>query len=284
MGILTLVIGFITLVPFPLATVTEGVVWLPEEAIVRAQTEGFVEELKVTHGQRVTAGTEIVNCSDPFLSLKLKVLKAQLNELQIEYYTKEQTDRVQSQIIADDMKQVEGQIKDVHERIALLTARSTGEGSVFIPMSQDLIGRFVKRGEVLGYVLEKDTMAARVAVSQSDADLVRGNTRKVDVRLAESPLESVPTHIIREVPAATENLPARVLGASGGGTIAIDPRDDRGLKAFQKMFYFDIELPTKATFFNVGGRVYVRFDHGWEPVAGRWYRSIRNLLLRRFNV
>jgi len=282
--LLAIVVGFITLVPLPLATVTQGVVWLPEEAIVRAQTEGFVEELKVTPGQRVKAGTEIVHCFDPLLSLRLKVLRAQLNELQIEYNTKERLDRVQAQMIADDMKQIEDQIRDARERLALLTVKSTAQGSVFIPMSQDLVGRFVKRGEVIGYVLEKETIAARVAVSQSDADLVRGKTSNVDVRLAESLMESAPTRMIREVPAATENLPSRVLGASGGGSIAVDPRDEHGLKAFQKMFYFDVELPSRASFFNVGGRVYVRFDHGLEPLAGRWYRNVRNLLLRRFNV
>ncbi|MCG0314243.1 MAG: efflux RND transporter periplasmic adaptor subunit, partial [Calditerricola sp.] len=282
--VLALVAGFITLVPLPLATVTEGVIWLPEEAIVRAQTEGFIEEVKVSPGQRVTAGTEIVRCSDPFLSLRLKVLEAQLNELKVEYSIEEQTDRVQAQIVGDGIRQVEGQIKDARERLELLTARSTSDGSVFVPRSQDLIGRFVKRGEIIGYVLEKNTTAARVAVAQSDADLVRRNTRRVDVRLAESFPETVSARMIREVPAATEDLPARVLGADGGGTIAIDPRDERGLKAFQKMFFFDVELPSKETFSNVGGRVYVRFDHGWEPVGGRWYRSIRNLLLRRFNV
>jgi putative peptide zinc metalloprotease protein len=282
--VLALVVGFITLIPLPLATVTEGVVWLPEEAIVRVQTEGFVEEVKVSPGQRVAVGTEIVRCSDPLLSLRLKVLEAQLNELKVEYYLKEQTDRVQAQIVDHGIKEVQGQIKDARERLDLLTARSTSVGSVFVPQSQDLIGRFVRRGEVIGYVLEKDTTAARVAVTQSDADLVRRSTRRVDVRLAESFPETLQARMIREVPAATEDLPARVLGASGGGTIAIDPRDERGLKAFQKMFFFDVELPSKETFFNVGGRVYVRFDHGWEPVGGRWYRSIRNLLLRRFNV
>ena len=34
----------------------------------------------------------------------------------------------------------------------------------------------------------------------------------------------------------------------------------------------------------VGGRVYVRFDHGTEPLATRWYRGLRRLFLKRFNV
>jgi len=57
-----------------------------------------------------------------------------------------------------------------------------------------------------------------------------------------------------------------------------------GVKAFQKIFLFDIELPEHVRLYNVGSRVYVRFDHGWEPLVWRWYRSARQLFLRRFNV
>ena len=66
--------------------------------------------------------------------------------------------------------------------------------------------------------------------------------------------------------------------------MAIDPRDQRGLKAFQKVFLFDIQLPHQVYLFSVGGRVYVRFDHGSEPLAYRWYRSVRAVFLKRFNV
>ena len=35
---------------------------------------------------------------------------------------------------------------------------------------------------------------------------------------------------------------------------------------------------------TVGGRVYVRFDHGQRSLASRWYRSVRQLFLARFDV
>ena len=59
--------------------------------------------------------------------------------------------------------------------------------------------------------------------------------------------------------------------------------DEQGLTSFQKVFLFDIS-PPDAWVFNVGGRVYVRFDHGREPLVWRWYRAARQLLLARFNV
>jgi putative peptide zinc metalloprotease protein len=35
---------------------------------------------------------------------------------------------------------------------------------------------------------------------------------------------------------------------------------------------------------NVGGRVHVRFDHGWAPLGLQWYRQVRQLFLSHFNV
>jgi putative peptide zinc metalloprotease protein len=121
-------------------------------------------------------------------------------------------------------------------------------------------------------------------VEQADADLVRSKTRAVHVRFPERLDESIPAVITREVPAATDELPGRALTREGGGRIAVDPRDELGVKAFQKLFLVDLELPERAGYYNVGGRVYARFDHGEEPLVYRWYREIRRLFLRRFNV
>jgi putative peptide zinc metalloprotease protein len=127
-------------------------------------------------------------------------------------------------------------------------------------------------------------MIARVVVNQADVDFVRQKTMDVRVRFPEEIARKMPARILREVPAATDQLPSRTLSQEGGGEIAIDPRDMPGIKAFQKFFLFDILLPPPEREYNVGGRVYVRFDHGREPLAYRWYRSIRQLFLKKFNV
>ena len=90
--------------------------------------------------------------------------------------------------------------------------------------------------------------------------------------------------IKREVPGGLERLPSSVLSRTGGGEIATDPRDNQGTKAFEKMFQFDLELTRPLDRVFVGGRVYVRFDHDPEPLAFQWYRQLRQMFLRRFNV
>jgi putative peptide zinc metalloprotease protein len=66
--------------------------------------------------------------------------------------------------------------------------------------------------------------------------------------------------------------------------VALDPGDPEGQTAIRKIFQVDLELPLPPGLLNVGGRVYVRFDHGWEPLAVQGYRHVRQLFLSRFNV
>ena len=66
--------------------------------------------------------------------------------------------------------------------------------------------------------------------------------------------------------------------------MALDPSDRQGLTAVEKVFQIDLELASQSKLINLGGRGYVRFDHGWAPLGVQWYRKIRQLFLSSFNV
>lgn len=279
-----IMVAIVTLVPVPLSTIAEGVLWFPEESFVRARTDGFVEQLVTPPAAQVRSGDLLVECRDPLLPAQIRILESQLRELQVQYDMKERTDLVQAQVTLEEMRQVQGQLDHARTRVDELKIYSRADGVFFVPSAQDLPARFVRRGEVVGYVLNKSESAARVVISQSDVDLIRTRTRGVKLRLPERVTETLPSALVREVPAGTDQLPARVLSQLGGGDVAVDPRDQKGVKAFQRIFLFDIVLPPQVYHFNVGGRVYARFDHGLEPLAWRWYRGVRQLLLKNFNV
>ena len=282
--ILAGIVAIVLFVPVPLSTLAEGVLWVPEQSFVRAGTDGFVNRIVATPGNQVKPGEPLIECSDPLLPANIRVLESRLRELKALYETQVLSDRVKAAVTNEEMKHVKGQLEDARRRADDLTIRSSTGGIFLMPMAQDLPGRFVRRGELLGYVLDRSTITARVVVSQSDVDFVRQQTVGVKIRFPEKISKTVPAVIRRELPAATDQLPSRVLSQQGGGEIAIDPRDTEGVRAFQKLFLFDIELPDLGGLYNVGGRVHVRFDHGQEPLLWRWYRSIRQLFLRRFSV
>lgn len=282
--VVALIIAAITIIPVPLGTQVEGVLWIPEQSFVRAGTDGFINKVLKASGVQVKKGEPLIECYDPFLLANIKVLESQLNGLKILYETQILKDRVQAEITKDEIKHVKAELERSIERKEELIIRSPSEGTFYLPMAQDLPGRYVKRGELLGYVLDPQTITVRVVVPQKDVDFVRLKTKEVKVRFTERISQKLPAALKREVPAATDRIPSRTLTREGGGEVPIDPRDRLGIKAFQKVFLFDVEVLENIGLYNVDGRVYVRFDHGCEPLIWRWYRSIRQLFLRRFNV
>jgi putative peptide zinc metalloprotease protein len=281
---LAIMVALVALVPVPLSTQAEGVIWIPEKSYVRAGTDGFIERILASSGSYVRRGEPLIECSDPLLPAKIKVLESRLRELKTIFDTEMISDRVKAEITKEEIAQATAEFNRAREREEELIIVSPTSGKLVVPMSEDLPGRFVKRGELLAYVVDQSTISARVVVSQADVDFVRRRTQSIDVRLPETVSEVFPAVLKREVPAATDELPSRTLSQEGGGEIAIDPRDRMGVKAFKKVFLFDLEMPIQARLYNVGGRVYVRFDHGREPLIFRWYRGARQLFLRRFNV
>jgi putative peptide zinc metalloprotease protein len=284
LAIVVIAMAVIFLMPVPLSTRTEGVMWVPEESFVRAGAEGVIDRIVTKPGTEVSPGDLLIQCSDPLLPARIRVLESKYAELLALYDSQILLDRLKAQITAEQISHVTNQLQDAREKASELAVYSQAKGIFLVSFPQDLPGKFVRRGEVLGYVVEPSMVTIRVVVSPPDADLVRERTRMVQIRLPEKLSEIAMASIKREVPAATDQLPAKALGQAGGGVVAIDPRDEKGLKSFQKIFLFDIEPPSNIWVFNVGGRVYVRFDHGYEPLVWRWYRDIRQLLLTSFNV
>lgn len=278
------IIGFILLVPMPYRSGAEGVVWIPEEAFVRAGAEGFVKDIVARPGSRVKTGERLVTLDNPTLTAQEHVLVGRVQELEARRLQFLSASPLEAEIAVQDLREAQKRLMRTREEIADLSVRSRTAGTLIVPVSEDLPGRFMRKGALIGYVLELDRITLRTVVSQKRIDMVRNSTYGVQVRLSEHLNETIPATIKRIVPGATEALPASALGSAGGGQIATDPTDQRGLTAVQKVFQVDVELPSRSDLINLGGRAYVRFDHGWTPLAVQWYFEIRQLFLSRFNV
>ena len=153
------------------------------------------------------------------------------------------------------------------------------------PVDQDMPGRFVKKGQVVGFVIDaSDRLTARTMVGQNDIALVRERTRGVDVIPVHLEGRSARTSVIREVPEGLKALPTPALGTMGGGSIPIDPHDGKGVTALDRYFEYEVALPAADDVAFIGQRVKVRFDHGTEPIGFQVYRSLRQVFLRLFDV
>jgi len=277
-------VAFIGLAPMPYRTGTEGVIWFPDESFVRAGADGFVESIMAPPGSRVQEGAALVVLSNPILAAQETILASRVAELEARHAQFLPADPVKAQMTRDALAETKGRLDRVREQIAELSVRSRISGTFILPGSEDWLGRYIRKGELLGYVVELDHITVRTVVSQDTIDMVRNRTYGVQVRLAERLRETVPAVVTRIVPGASGRLPAKALGTAGGGGVATDPADRAGLSAAQRVFQLDLEIPSDSQLVNLGGRAYVRFDHGRAPLAAQWYMQIRQLFLSRFNV
>jgi len=275
---------FAVAVPLPYHSQAEGVIWLSEDAMLRAGTNGFFGSFLARPGTRVSRGDPLVRCDDPALEAQLRLSEAKVDQLKAEYATEFVSDRARAEIVRERLESERASLALAQERAAELIVRARTDGVFVAPEASDMPGRYYRKGELLGYVIGASQPLARVVVPQDAIDQVRVATDRVRVRLADHPGLVARGTIVRQVPAGETYLPSRALATEGGGEIPTDPRDTNGPKALERMFQFDVALAGLPQGEPFGERVYVRFEHKMEPLAARWYRSIRLLFLSRFNV
>lgn len=281
---------FLFLVPAPQWTRAEGVVWVPEQAQVRAQTACWVREVVAVPGARVGKGDPLVQCEDPELATNVRVLEAQLVELRSRDMVSFVASRLHLDIVREEILHTEAKLADARRRQTGLTVRSPLEGVFVMEQPRDAPGRYAKRGELLAYVLEDGPGTVRAVIEQDDVDLVRGSTRAVAVKPADRIGETIAARIRREIPGASDRLPSAALAVPGGGRFGVDPRNISDNDAIERpkiltpVFQFDLEIAPAVRLDALGMRVYIRFEHEPAPIGQQAYRAARRLLLRRFEV
>ena len=268
--------------PLPFHTAAWGVVWLPEQARVRPETDGFATGFTAADGEQVVPGQLLLRLEDPTLLAQRARLTAEVLQLSAQRFEALARDTLGALNLQQDMERAQGELRYVEERIAQLDVRSQVAGKLVSPRQQDLIGSFVRCGVTLGYVLDRGAVRVRVAVPERDAALIRESHVGVQVRLAQAIGDPLAATMVRDVPAAGFELPSAALGDRGGGPYATDPADKDGVHTVEPVVLIDLSLPERGLE-HVGGRVWVRFDHGAQPLATQLYRRLRQLFLQHFD-
>ena len=271
-------------VPVPVHGTMQGVVWLPEEAMVRAGADGFVQDVLVPPGTQVAAGAGLFTLRHDLAEARMQVIAARVGELSAKVAAEFVTDRIAAGVTGFELQQEQSKLAREQARLShhLVVARDSGVFNAVRPAA-NMVGRFVKEGEVVGWVTPRTGRVARVLVPQGAIGLVRTRLRGTVVRLADGVTETA-SAVVRAVPAAVDDVPSPALAAANGGSVSADMRNPDRPKAFERHFQVDVSLPeafADATA-DFGARVWVRFDYAWEPVGDVIYRHIRQGLLSRF--
>ncbi len=283
-GVLGLLLLLFVL-PLPRHSEAEGVIWLPEQAILRAGGNGFISVVEAASGQALTRGQVVAQSHEPALTSSIAAQQAKLEEARARYDAAWGVNPAQAGQLEEDMRHEQAVLDRMLDEAAELTLRAKANGVLLIEQPADMPGRFLKKGEVVGYVVGEYTPLVRVVVAQSQVDLVRLATRGVEIRMPQDMAAIRSARLVREVPKAGKALPSAALGQSGGGAIVMDPSDEKGATALESLFEFELSLPADVLpAAYLGSRVYVRFEHPPEPVGIRIWQALRRLFLSHFHV
>ncbi|HZV55615.1 MAG TPA: biotin/lipoyl-binding protein [Rhodocyclaceae bacterium] len=283
-GVATFGVLAVGVMPMPSTTVAEGVVWLPERAQLRAaDTGGFIVSLAARDGEIVKPGQLIAVLEDSRLEARRREAQGKLDGLRAEHFQTLVSDPLKARNADEAIQRVSAELARIEQRLSQLEIHAEIAGRLVMPRQDDLPGTFLKQGAMLGYVFSPEEVRVRAVVDEHDIALVRERTKAVEVLLTDGPGRRLDAGLTRETPAATQTLPSPALGDRAGGSRITDPADKDGVKTLEPVFLVDLTLPPDATD-RVGGRAWVHFDHGMEPLSVRWARRVQQVFLKHFGV
>ena len=271
-------------IPAPLATMAQGIVWPPPRAEIAAQASGFVSKVLRADGERVCAGCPLMTLSDPELPAKIAALESRERALRAKYQADYTESMAKAQLTEREIEHVVAQLAEARDRNNRLTITSPFDGRFVVAVPEDLEGRFVRRGTIVGYAVREDELIVRAVVRQDDIGLINGQIERVGLRVAGSIDRLRSGSLERAVPSASSRLPSMALSTVGGGALALDPQDSQSRKALDRLFELQVGITGTRDGIRMGQRAHVQFVHGSEPVGWQLWRRARQLFLSRLNV
>jgi putative peptide zinc metalloprotease protein len=268
------------LLPWPDRIVARGVVWAPDQALVRTEVDGLIQTVHHADGDAVKAGDLLVTLDNPRLLAQRERLAAQMTEAEQTQILGMDKDAAQSGKAQDELQRLQAELAHLDEQIAHLQVRALGVGQLVLPYEHDLPGRYLHRGDLLGHLLTQQPPTIRVAVRESDAVRLRQHLGPVSVQLSG---QSSPATLLRDALGATHQLPSAALSDQQGGEIPTDPHDEHHLNTVRPVVMMDVRLSQAPRAERLGERAWVRFDQGWSPPVAQLWRWARTRVDTTFN-
>jgi len=297
-GMIVLGIFAVLALPLPHYQIADGVVWLPDESNVRAQTSGDIVSMLVRPGEQVAAGDPVIVLENREAQARLVRARAEVNELEAMRTSQVGSGRVVAANKADDrIVAARQRLIELEKDTANLVVRSPATGTILFEDYNALSGRFLAKGQAPAAIWRGETVI-RVLVPSEDIDRLRNQVRDVEIRPGYDAHTVMAGKVVRLVPSPVDHPPSLILSAEGGGTLAVtgagregqskdnsvDIVSSTGATLAVPMFEVDVQtlVPLPTTFLN--GRASVRFDLGFEPTGLRILRWVRVTFLKELHV
>lgn len=286
-GMTGLIVGLplaLLLVPLPYGTVAPGVVIAPDSARIAAPVDAEIARVLTPAGTHVAQSTPLAALTAPLADNRLALIEAQLATTRARLSIFEATPTGTDEAIGTRARlaYLREERDEAREDLSKL-ALSTQTAGLFLARDPVLLpGRRLSEGSEIGLLIPEDARAQiRVAIPASQIDLVRLSPENVSVYVPGSGFAPQPGVTRAIAPQATRQLDYPTLAKATGGPLVMDPTDNAGRRTAQPFHMAEIDSDLSYDALAVGALVWVRFDHGFAPLAPRLWRLARQTFLSR---
>ena len=286
-GTLVLLIMGLGLLKVPDYCRIEGIVEPVRIAVVYVQSNGFVIDYLPSGTEVSPEKSVLIKAFNPELQAEQKNLQAQRQALELKQrQAQSRGSETARKIFAEQIDALDEKIARIENKLASLNLKPAFAGTWVSPDIDRSINTYLRRGQDIGYLLDMDQMHIRATAGQEVAALMIEQAQKdLEMRIKGRPDITIPGRITAIFPAGQQLLPSRSLGYSVGGSVTTqspDPRDNRAAENF-----FEIRIkpqPVEGVELLTGQRIISRVKLRSKPLIFQWWRTLRQLFQRRFQI
>jgi len=278
----SVILLFIGVVPVAGVVSVQGVVWLPDDAIIRVDSECEINNAPVANGAWVKAGDVLIECENPLIDEAARILLAERDEIKAKQGGLLSENQAQYQVLEAELKANNSRLMDSMKRREGLTVVAAADGQFVVEGDFELQGQVLSAGTLAAYVIPStNERTVRLALSEETANpRLQWQTVSIRSPSLDGLKKSHSTHVTHLSAAATLSVPSAALTSVGGGDLLASIVDQR-VQLDSPAYNVELAWPATAAPMPVGSRVPVRLTGDSEPLMARWMRHWQRAFLGR---
>jgi putative peptide zinc metalloprotease protein len=275
-------------VPMPERVRVKGVLQASDFRELYSESGGTLVQVLVRPGSWVKAGQPLARLDNPELDYEIRAARRQREQLLAQELQAVSMAVANLQPLVRQRQAVEEKIAQLLLQQKQLVVLAPIEGIWSASELEASRGQWIGRGASLGTVVDDRSWRFVAVLPQVSTHLFEAGVVYSEIRIGgqqEFNLRSANTEVM---PFEQGQLPSAALGMAGGGDIAVQSGDTKGLAAAEPFFRIHAQLPPleqAQALRRLHGRLgTMRITLPDSPLLVQWERGARQFLQRKFRV
>lgn len=275
-------------VPMPERVRVKGVLQASDFRELYSESGGTLVQVLVRPGSWVQAGQPLARLDNPELDYEVRAARRQREQLQAQELQAVSMAVANLQPLVRQRQAVEEKIAQLLQQQKQLVVLAPIEGIWSASELEASRGQWIGRGASLGTVVDDRSWRFVAVLPQVSTHLFEAGVVYSEIRIGGQQEFNVRSASTEIMPFEQGQLPSAALGMAGGGEIAVQSGDTKGLAAAEPFFRIHAQLPPQEqaqALRRLHGRLgTMRITLPDSPLLVQWERGARQFLQRKFRV